>query len=134
MLVKLGTCNHVTESFQPLTNKGSKHGRKSNKVDPIGQLFTTYGQFFLFPPCAIGIIMSNLSCSPTNMMSLFRYMFNKSDFSISIVSDFAGVLYATPQEPVSFSCITPATFVKDVTNTLFSVQTLLKKPSVELLT
>jgi hypothetical protein len=36
--------------------------------------------------------MSNLSCSPTNIMFLFRYIFNKSDFSISLVSDFAGVL------------------------------------------
>ena len=73
--------------------------------------------------------MSNLSCFPTKMMFLFRYIFNKSDFSISLVSDFASVLYATHQWTVSFSCITPATFVKDVTNTLSSVQTPLNKLS-----
>jgi len=73
--------------------------------------------------------MSNLSCSPTKMMFLFRYIFNKSDFSICLVSDFVSVLYATPQWTVSFSYITPATFVKDVTNTSSSVQNLPKKPS-----
>jgi len=85
--------------------------------------------YFYIPPCAIGINMSNLSCFPTKMMFLFSYIFNKSDFSISLVSDFASVLYATCQGTVSFSCITPPTFVKDVTNTLSSDQTLLKKPS-----